>query len=453
MAWLSRYSMLAVLIGLCLVFSFATLTKQQPNPPDAAEQILRALRAVPPQPVLVVSTSSREDLDFVDAFRGKFDAWTNPAPTNRAPTNRAPTNQEPSNNEPTWAVSFVAGTPQEARKAIDGSTSNRMILVVSPDAQTWKLLEGLGEKFPGKELRVIAPEPVIWPSFLKSQNLINIVNQIVIIAILAIGMTLVILTGGIDLSVGSLIALSAVICTRAIRDWGGGEQAEGITILLCGVLALLVCALAGLVNGLLVVYSQLPPFIATLGMMLIASGSAFLLCKGQSIAAVPDSFVWLGRGTWFGLPVAVILMACMYAATHIVMRSTVYGRAIYAIGGNAEAARLCGIRVRTVIASTYVLCGLLAGLGGLVMASRLKSGDATYGAMYELYVIAAVVVGGTSLRGGYGSVLGTLVGALIIAVIENGMNLIQIESYMQKVVFGLVILGAVLLDRNARDRR
>ena len=155
----------------------------------------------------------------------------------------------------------------------------------------------------------------------------------------------------------------------------------------------------------------------------------------------------------FGLPVAVILMACMYAATHIVMRSTVYGRAIYAIGGNAEAARLCGIRVRTVIASSYVLCGLLAGLGGLVMASRLKSGDATYGAMYELYVIAAVVVGGTSLRGGYGSVLGTLVGALIIAVIENGMNLIQIESYMQKVVFGLVILGAVLLDRNARDRR
>jgi ribose transport system permease protein len=223
-------------------------------------------------------------------------------------------------------------------------------------------------------------------------------------------------------------------------------------MVLCGLFTLLVCGLCGLINGLLVVRYQIPPFIATLAMMLIASGAAFLLSKGQSINAVPESFVWLGRGEWLGLPIAVLLMIVLYVFTQFAMRNTVYGRAIYAIGGNIEASRLCGIHVRTLITSTYVICALLAGLGGLVMASRLKSGNATYGVMYELYVIAAVVVGGTSLRGGYGSVVGTLIGALIIAVIENGMNLIQIESYTQKVVFGLVILGAVLFDQHTKIR-
>jgi ribose transport system permease protein len=431
MAWLSRYSILAILIGLCVAFSMATLTKQQPNANDAAEQILRALRAGPSQGILVVSSDSRDDREFGDAFRQKWGAIEK--------------------NDPSRTVSYAAGTPQDVRKAIDGSSDERLTLVLSPDTRNWKLFEGVAQKFPKKELRLVASEPVLWPNFLKYQNLINVVNQIVIIAILAIGMTLVILTGGIDLSVGSLIALSAVICTRAVQDWGGGEQASATSIFVCGFLALLVCGIAGLINGLLIVRCQLPPFIATLGTMLIASGCAFILSGGQSIATVPDSFVWLGRGTWLGLPVAVLFMVGMYAITHVVMRSTVYGRAIYAIGGNAEAARLCGLPVRSLIASTYVISGLLAGLGGLVMASRLKSGDAKYGAMYELYVIAAVVVGGTSLRGGYGSVLGTLVGALIIAVVENGMNLVHVESYTQKVVFGFVILGAVLLDRQSRS--
>jgi ribose transport system permease protein len=194
---------------------------------------------------------------------------------------------------------------------------------------------------------------------------------------------------------------------------------------------------------------RVPPFIATLAVMQVASGLAYILSEGVPIYDLPDSFVRLGRGAEpiLGIPYAVLLMLTLYAAAHVLMSRTTLGRAIYAVGGNPEAARLAGVRVGAVLVAVYTLCGALAGLGGVVMASQLKSGAPTYGLMYELYVIAAVVVGGASLAGGEGSVLGTLVGALIIAVIQNGMNLTHVESYSQKVVLGLVILGAVLLDR------
>jgi len=183
-------------------------------------------------------------------------------------------------------------------------------------------------------------------------------------------------------------------------------------------------------------------------MMLVASGFAYLLSAGQSIYQVPESFVWLGRGTGLaGIPNAVILLVLLYAAAHVLMTFMKLGRYLYAVGGNAEAARLSGVPVQGVVLFAFAVSGLLAGLGGVVMASQLKSGSPTYGGMYELYVIAAVVVGGTSLRGGSGKMLGTLIGALIIAVIQNGMNLCGVESYTQKVVLGLVILAAVLLDR------
>jgi ribose transport system permease protein len=200
----------------------------------------------------------------------------------------------------------------------------------------------------------------------------------------------------------------------------------------------------------MIVGFKIPPFIATLGMMMIASGMAFMISRGQSIDQVPYFFVWLGRGNWVGIPVAVWLMLLIFGIAQAVMAYTVFGRSLYAIGGNEVAARLCGVRVGWITASAYGVSGLLAGLGGLVMASRLGTGDAKYGMMYELYVIAAVVVGGTSLRGGHGSMFGTLIGALIIAVIENGMNLMQIDSYAQKVVFGGIILMAVLIDQLRR---
>jgi ribose transport system permease protein len=196
---------------------------------------------------------------------------------------------------------------------------------------------------------------------------------------------------------------------------------------------------------------RIPPFIATLAVMQIASGLAYILAKGASIYEVPDSFATLGRGVgFFSMPHAVVLMLGLYVVAHIFMTQTATGRRIYAIGGNLEAAWLSGVRVDAVLIFVYMLSGALAGLGGVVMASQLKSGAPTYGGSYELYVIAAVVVGGTSLSGGQGQVFGTLIGALIIGVIQNGMNLTGVESYTQKVVLGLVILGAVLLDRLKR---
>ena len=181
--------------------------------------------------------------------------------------------------------------------------------------------------------------------------------------------------------------------------------------------------------------------------MFIARGFAYILAENQSIYQVPDSFVWLGRGAdLFGIPNAVLLMVVLYAAAHILMTRMTLGRYVYAVGGNAEAARLSGVPIRGVLLFVYALSSALAGLGGVIMASQLKSGSPTYGQMYELYVIAAVVVGGTSLAGGEGKVLGTLIGSFIIAVIQNGMNLTGVESNRQKVVLGLVILGAVLAD-------
>ena len=207
------------------------------------------------------------------------------------------------------------------------------------------------------------------------------------------------------------------------------------------------CALIGAFSGLMVTLFKVPPFIATLGVMQVASGLAYIIAKGSSIYEIPDSFVWLGRGVgMFSVPNAVILMVVIYALAHVVMSRTTLGRYIYAVGGNIEAARLSGVRVGLILMFVYTVSGAMAGLGGIVTASQLKSASPTYGLMYELYVIAAVVVGGTSLAGGEGKILGTLIGAFIIAVIQNGMNLTGVESYTQKVVLGLVILGAVLLD-------
>src|SRR5262249_17186853 len=265
--------------------------------------------------------------------------------------------------------------------------------------------------------------------------------------ILAIGMTLVVITGGIDLSVGSLIALSAVTATLLIRNLAGAEAASPVGMILCCLGGMAVCGAVGLCSGLFVTAFHIPPFIATLSVMLIARGMTFRLAAGQSIYELPASFVWLGgRADLAGIPNAVVLTMLLYLLAHLLMSRTVLGRHIYAVGGNARAARLSGIRVQRVLLAADLLSGMLAGLGGIVLASQLKSGAPTYGQNYELHVIAAVAVGGASLLGGKGTVSGTLIGALIIAVIKNGMNLTGVESYTQDIVFGAVILGAVLFD-------
>jgi ribose transport system permease protein len=260
--------------------------------------------------------------------------------------------------------------------------------------------------------RILTPPAFRWPTFLLPDNLRNVANQISVIAIIAIGMTMVIITAGIDLSVGSLIALSAVVAAWLIAH-AGGAGASAAVMALGSLGGIAVCGAVGAFSGLVITSFRIPPFIATLAMMQVAAGLGYIISQGKPIYQLPDGFVTLGRGAdpLLGIPYAVILMVVLYVLAHVVMSRTTFGRYVYAVGGNEEASRLAGIRVHAV------------------------------------YVIAAVVVGGTSLSGGEGRIFGTLIGAFIIAVIQNGMNLTNVESYTQKVVLGLVILGAVLLDR------
>jgi ribose transport system permease protein len=224
-------------------------------------------------------------------------------------------------------------------------------------------------------------------------------------------------------------------------------------MLLASLAGVFLCGFIGAFSGAMITRFGIPPFIVTLAMMLVGSGLAYILAKGQSIYQIPESFVWLCRGADFlSIPNAVLLMLLLYGLAHILMSRIKLGRHLYAVGGNSEAARLSGVPVRRVLMFAYIASASLAGLGGVIMATRLKSGSPTYGGMYEPYVIAAVVVGGTSLTGGEGRMFGTLAGAFTIAVIQNGMNLTNVESYTQKVVLGLVILGAVLVDKTRNTR-
>jgi ribose transport system permease protein len=427
---LSDHGMVLVLLLLCAYYSAATLAEQDVGGAAGGEALARELvrRHGAGVKVVIVAGQGREDAAFAEALGRDLAAAG------------------------ATVLAQVHGPPSEARAALQrvaGAASRPDVIAASRRAGRWTLLADLGRHVPAlAAVPVVTPSRHRWPSFLKLDNLLNIANQIAVIAILAVGMTLVIVTGGIDLSVGSLLALSAVLATLLIRDVAGAERANAAGMLLSCLAAVAACGLLGLASGALITSFDVPPFIVTLGMMLVASGLAFLVAEGQSVYQVPDSFVWLGRGAdLMGLPNAVVLTALLYLAAHVLMTRMVLGRYLYAVGGNAEAARLSGLPVKRVLMLAYAISGALAGLGGVVMASQLKSGSPTYGQMYELYVIAAVVVGGTSLSGGEGKVLGTLVGALLIAVIQNGMNLTGVESYTQKVVLGLVILGAVLLDR------
>jgi ribose transport system permease protein len=232
-----------------------------------------------------------------------------------------------------------------------------------------------------------------------------------------------------------------------IRDVAGGTTATPAGMFLGCLGGIAVAAAVGLASGLLITRFAIPPFIVTLAMMFIASGLAYRISGTQSVYGLPDSFMWLGRGAdLFGIPNQVVLMLLLYLLAHVLMSRMTLGRYVYAVGGNAEAARLSGVPVRRVLLFVYAFSAALAGLGGVMLTSQLNSGSPNYGLMYELYVIAAVVVGGTSLRGGQGNVLGTLIGAFIIAVIGNGMNLTGVDTDTQKVVFGGLILAAVLLD-------
>ncbi len=423
----SNYGMAGVLLLLCAYYSWATLKDQKPTGAAAgnlvAERIAGSVTAG--SGIMIVAGSGPDDRAFASAARVLLQ------------------------QKGYQRLSEVEGDPSIALDALReraAAGDNPAAIVATERCAVW--IESMVRRFPSMSAtQIIVPEPYRWPTFLQASNLLNIADQIVVIALMAVGMTMVIITGGIDLSVGSLVALSAVVTGLLIRDHGGAGGASAASLVLCSLGGIAVSGLVGLFSGAVINWFRIPPFIATLAMMQVASGVAYILSAGQSIYEIPPSFIWLGRGTGlFSIPNAVLLMGVVYVLAHVVMAHTAFGRYVYAVGGNVEAARLSGVRVGRVLLLVYLLSGLMAGLGGVVVASQLKSSSPTYGLSYELYVIAAVVVGGTSLSGGSGKVFGTLIGALIIAVIQNGMNLTGVESYRQKVVLGLVILGAVLLD-------
>jgi ribose transport system permease protein len=422
----SEHGIVVVLVLLCAFFSLVTLKDQTATGADAVAQVMGMLEGK--AGVMIAVTDQPHDAAFADLMKNELQR----------------------SGKPVAAV--VKGDPKAAREALQklaAAGANIDAIVCHGASATWLVFNDLAADFPnlGNPPR-IQPSSYRWPTFLKADNLLNIANQIAVIAILAIGMTMVVITSGIDLSVGSLIALSAVVTTLLIRDVFGGVTAGSGGMFIAAIGGISLCGLSGWLSGLLITRMSVPPFIVTLGVMLMASGTAYRLAENQSVYQVPDSFVWLGRGTdLLRLPNAVVLMLVLYAFAHGVMTQTRFGRYLYAVGGNVEAALLSGVPVRRVIITAYLICGLLAGLGGVVTASLLKSGSPTYGGMYELYVIAAVVVGGTRLSGGKGTIPGTLAGAFIIAVIQNGMNLTNVESNTQKIVLGLVILVAVLVDR------
>jgi ribose/xylose/arabinose/galactoside ABC-type transport system permease subunit len=279
---------------------------------------------------------------------------------------------------------------------------------------------------------------ILTPHFLTVSNLLNVMEQTTINAIIAVGMTFVILTGGIDLSVGSLVALSGVVLASALQ--------AGAPAPLAVLAGLGVGALSGLLNGVLITRGRLPPFIVTLGMMSIARGAALLYTQGRPVSGFGADFRSLSTGRILMVPFPVLVMGLVYVLAYLVLTRTRFGRYVYAIGGNEEATRLSGIPVAFHKTIVYAVSGLTSGTAAVLLTARLNSAQPIAGIMYELDAIAATVIGGTSLTGGTGTVAGTLVGALIMGVLRNGLNLLGISSFLQQIVIGLVIIVAVLVD-------
>jgi len=283
------------------------------------------------------------------------------------------------------------------------------------------------------------------PNFLTADNLFNLGSQTAVNAVIAVGVTLVIITAGIDLSVGSVAALSGVLGVMIITGLG--------VPVIVGILGgILVGAAAGLVNGLLVSLAGLPPFIATLGMLSVARGLVLISTGAVAVFGAPETFRLLGQGVIASIPIPIIVIAVVAVAGHIVLTRTKLGRYAYAMGSNEEAARLSGIPIRQYLTSVYVIAGALAGLGGMIAASRVNSGQPNFGVGLELDIIAAVVIGGASLFGGRGTIAGSLIGAFLVATIRNGAVLLNIDVFWQNVIIGVVIWIAVFWDQFRRRK-
>jgi ribose/xylose/arabinose/galactoside ABC-type transport system permease subunit len=286
---------------------------------------------------------------------------------------------------------------------------------------------------------------ILTPHFLTLSNLLNVAQQTSINAIVAAGMTFVIVSGGIDLSVGSIVAVSGVALGAMLQD------GQPIPVAIAG--SAVVGILCGSINGLLISIGRLPPFIATLGMMSVARGAALLFTEGRPVSGFDERFRWIATGSIGFIPAPVIVMIAIYAVAHVVLTRTTFGRYVYAIGGNEEATRLSGVSIPFHKTAIYCVSGVMSAAAAIVLTARLNSAQPIAGMMYELDAIAATVIGGTSLMGGEGSLGGTLVGALIMGVLRNGLNLLGVSSFLQQIVIGGVIVGAVLVDTMLKRHR
>jgi ribose/xylose/arabinose/galactoside ABC-type transport system permease subunit len=282
--------------------------------------------------------------------------------------------------------------------------------------------------------------------FFTVNNLLNVIRQVSFNGILAIGLTFVIITGGIDLSVGSVVAISAVVSASFAVD---GKAS--VPMLVAIIIGLLVGILCGFINGFLITKGKLAPFIVTMGMMTIARGASLVYTSGRPITSLTESYQQIGSGYLFGIPVPIYIFLLVVVISYFLLNFTTFGRHVYAVGGNEKAAKASGLNTYRIKTMVYIISGILAALVGMVLSARVNSASPIWGEGYELDAIAAAVIGGTSLSGGIGNILGTVVGALIIGIISNGLDIMNVSPYFQQIIKGLIIVVAVLIDRKGKQ--
>jgi ribose transport system permease protein len=418
--FVSDYGMFFVLLVLIVFFSFSTMQDISAEGEEGGEQLIEQLSKLDQKKakIILVTRQSSDDMALSAVV------------------------EEGLKTHKILLLAKVNGSPIDLNEKLTSLKKTGQVpthIVASASVAKWSLVKESG-------IQVLEPEVAYRSLFLSDDNITGILDKVVVYAIIAVGMTLVILLGGIDLSVGALIAFSGVVAGYLIRDVAGSYEASNTGIVLGCLGAIGACALVGFFTGVMVARFAVPSFIVTLAIMLSAQGVSFMISDSQTIYQVPDKVNWLDQGAIAGMPVPFLMVIFLYILGHVLMSHTKLGRYIYAVGGNEEAARLSGVPVKRVKIFVFTLTAALAGLAGVLTFSRLGSGDPKVGVMEELYVIACVVVGGTSLAGGKGKILATLIGTLIIAVMMNGMNLHDLDSHPQKIVLGMIILGGVFLD-------
>lgn len=433
-----------MLLALCAYYSVVTLGPYYPNDASAGRKVASAIlkRSSDTPTVVIIARDTKQDREFSEAVREAVEVGGGSV------------------------LAIVNGDPSDAGAALRqvGSSFERLDAIATNETVSgWGALrtdrlEKMAESYPGlAEVQVFKPKSYRWPSFLTWSNLSNVIKQNAVIAIIAIGMTLVIITAGIDLSVGSVFAVCGVTTAVSIHHIGGGADAGFFGLAAGCLIGVGAAALCGVFNGVMVTWFRVPAFLVTLAVMMMARSLALQIAvkhqeavggggTPEAVSIASDAFSWLSNGAILGVSNPILLMVGLYIVAHITMTRTSIGRYIYAVGGNPEAARLSGVPVFGVLILVYAICGAMAGIAGIVDASQFEGGRPIAGGTYELQVIAAVVVGGTSLAGGEGTMFGTLVGAMMIAVINNGLNMAGVQPYEKLFVFGALILVAVLLN-------